>query len=205
MAKKAKKKTIVFDLDGTLSNFEKIDNTIIDLIFSDSKTVMLLDKFLWSINRLEIFKNSMWLLKFRIIVYSILAKKKIKECIDKYRLEYFIRTYHYIKDNYEKYVVFLKTKYNVKIISNNIFAKGLEYKGVKVYCNTSKLKHFRHLKKRNNIEYVIGNNLIDDIITGKLASAKAIYLGKNKFVKFFSNENFTNLAEVTNYLLLKSD
>ena len=199
------KKTIVFDLDGTLSNFEEIDHIIIDLIYGDSKFVMSLDKFLWKINRLEILKNSMWVLKFRLIIYSIFSKKRIKKCLNEYRLEYFMRTYNDLRQNYDSYIYCLKEKYNVRVISNNIFAKGLEYNGMKVFCNTSKIRYLRHLKKRNNIEYVVGNNLLDDILTGKLTSAKAIYLGKNPFVKFFSTKNFTSLDEVTNYLLLKSD
>ena len=198
------KKTIVFDLDGTLSNFEKIDNQIIDMLYGNSKIVMLLDKFLWSINRFEILKNSMWLLKFRLIIYSIFAGKNIEESLKKYHIEYFTLTYHDIKYNYENYLKRLKNKYKIRILSNNMFAKGLEYSGLRVICNTSKRKHIKVFKKYHDMDYIVGNNLFDDIFTGSMKGIKTIYLGKSEFVKIFSTMDFRDIEELTKYLL-KSD
>lgn len=198
------KKTIVFDLDGTLSNFEKIDHKIIEMIYGNSRIVMLLDKFLWSINRFEILKNTMWLLKFRLALYSIITRKNIEENFKKYHIEYFTLTYHDIKYNYENYLKRLRKKYKIRILSNNMFAKGLEYSGLRVICNTSKSKHIKIFKKYHDTEYIVGNNLLDDILVGSIKGIKTIYLGKNEFVKIFSTMDFRDIEKLTNYLL-KSD
>ena len=64
---------VISDFDGTLYNFKKIDNKIIQDIFSDHKAVLVIDKILWKINALGIFGNSMIGLKLRFLVYSLLT------------------------------------------------------------------------------------------------------------------------------------
>ena len=44
------RKTIIFDFDGTLTHFRKIDNMIIKDIFYGHNLILFLDKFLWLIN-----------------------------------------------------------------------------------------------------------------------------------------------------------
>ena len=199
------KKTIIFDLDGTLSNFEEIDHKIIDLIYGNFKFVMFIDKLLWSINRLEILKNTFFILKVRLFIYSILSRKRAQKCMDLYKIEYFSRTYASLKYNYENYLKELMKKYRVRIISNNMFAKGLEYGKVKVICNTSKVRHIRYLRRRHNIAFVIGNNLLDDVCSANLLNISSIYIGKNSFVKLFANKNYKKIEEAFYYLIQKSD
>jgi len=199
------KKTIIFDLDGTLSDFEAIDHKIIDLIYGNFKFVMFLDKLLWSINRLDILKNNFFILKLRLIVYSILSKKRISEAMNYYRIEYFTRTYRDLKYNYENYLKTLKMKYKIVILSNNMYAKGLCYKGVKVVCNTSKLRYIMHLKKHHNIAFIIGNNMFDDIFSSNFVNIYSIYIGSNPVVKIFAKKNFREIDEMATYLIYKSD
>ena len=50
-------KLLIIDLDGTLINFEKIDNIIIASLFPESRVINSIDNILWKINRLELFGN----------------------------------------------------------------------------------------------------------------------------------------------------
>ncbi len=81
-------KILVIDLDGTLINFEKIDNAIIDGIFQNNKAIKFIDKILWSVNRLDVFGNGYLGLKIRLYVYSLFTGKTLKESKEKYRNGY---------------------------------------------------------------------------------------------------------------------
>lgn len=48
---------LIIDLDGTLINFEKIDNEIIKKIFGDNFIISMVDKILWKVNNLDLIAN----------------------------------------------------------------------------------------------------------------------------------------------------
>lgn len=197
---KNKKKTIVFDLDGTLSDFERIDHEIIEKLFPNSKLVRLVDKVAWFINKKDVLKNTMPILILRLVFYAIISGKNVKKVLKIYRQEYFFKTYHSIIKMYP-YLSILYNKYRLRIISNNKYSLGIQYKKAKVKYMSSKLKFVNCLKKNNHdIIYVIGNNLCDDVLTAKLSNNKSIYIGKNKFIKFISNESFENINSVLDFL-----
>ena len=196
---KSKKKTIVFDLDGTLSDFERIDHEIIEKLFPNSKLVKFVDKIAWFVNKKDILKNTMPILILRLVLYAIISGKNVKEILNMYRQQYFLKTYDSLKKIYPQLVT-LYSKYRVRIISNNKYSKGIQYKKSKVKYMNSKLKFVNCLKKNNHdIVYVVGNNLCDDILTAKLSNNKSIYIGKNKFIKFISNETFENINSVIDF------
>ena len=60
-----KRELIIVDLDGTLCEFENVDHKIINHIFKKCKAVLLLDKLLWRINRLDLISNSFAMFKLR--------------------------------------------------------------------------------------------------------------------------------------------
>ncbi len=64
-----RREILVFDFDGTISNFKEIDSKIIFELFNNSSLVKFLDKILWWVNEKDIIRNSMLLLKLRILVY----------------------------------------------------------------------------------------------------------------------------------------
>lgn len=197
---KNEKKTIVFDLDGTLSDFERIDHEIIGELFPKSKLVKLIDKFAWFINKKDIIKNTMPILILRLVFYAVISGKSPKDVLNKYRQKYFFKTYDDIRKIYPELLKLCK-KYRVRIISNNKYSKGIQYKKVKVKYMRSKLKFVKSLKRnKHDILYIVGNNLCDDIITARLSNSNSIYVGKSKLIKLFSNNSFDNISLVLDYL-----
>lgn len=195
-----KKKTIVFDLDGTISDFENIDHEIVNEIFPNSKIVKLIDRIAWCINRKDIIKNTMLILMIRLALYSFISCKSLKKVFNKYRQEYFFKTYKDLRKIYPR-LEELSKKYRIRIISNNKYSSGIKYKKIKVRYMSSKLNFIRCLKKnRHNILYIIGNNLCDDILVAKSLNDKSIYVGKNSFVRFIADESFDNISRVIDYL-----
>ena len=71
--------SILFDLDGTITNFEELDNRIIrEEIFKDCPIVVAIDKIAWKVNRLDLIKNTTIMLKLRLFVYSLIAGSSYK-------------------------------------------------------------------------------------------------------------------------------
>lgn len=50
-------KLLIIDLDGTLIDFEKIDNAIIKELFSGNSFISIVDKILWKVNKLDVLGN----------------------------------------------------------------------------------------------------------------------------------------------------
>ena len=50
-------KLLIVDLDGTLIDFEKIDNMIISYLFPDNRLINSIDNILWKVNNLDVFGN----------------------------------------------------------------------------------------------------------------------------------------------------
>ena len=180
----ARKEAIIFDLDGTITDFRLIDNEIITDMFK-SKFVLFLDKILWRINEQDVLKNTMIFLKIRLLLYSIFSGKNYVKIMKRYREEYFFKTYSEFRKMYELLIVIAK-RYEVIILSNNEFSKGIEYG--KITVTNSKSKHLSLLKfmKTYNIKYFVGNNLLDDILTVNGTSIRSIYVGKSRVVSAFA-------------------
>ena len=138
---------IVFDLDGTVTDFEKIDNEIIrNQIFKNHKVVLFLDKMAWKVNEQDIIKNTTIMLKLRLFVYSLISFLNFKEVLEEYEKLYI----HYTAVDILKHIPYfnkLKQKgYHVIIISNNKIVDKLLIKLVEIYSVESKMKALKDLQ-----------------------------------------------------------
>lgn len=197
-------KLLIVDLDGTLIDFEKIDNIIIAELFPDSRVINTIDNILWKVNRLDVFGNGYAGLKLRLAVYSLFSKYSLKECKLHYsriysnlaRIELYSvynTTLKYIIENNYDIVIATKNVYAKNILENNVFkidSKTRE-KIKLIVLKKNKKKQFKDLvEKYNGKVCVIGNNLSDDILNSYRIKSPYIYIGKSKIVNIVIK--FTN-------------
>ena len=200
-------KLLIVDLDGTLIDFEKIDNIIIAELFPDSRVINTIDNILWKVNRLDVFGNGYAGLKLRLAVYSLFSKYSLRECKAHYsriysnlaRIELYSvynTTLKYIIENNYDIVIATKNVYAKNILENNIFkidSKTRE-KIKLIVLKKNKKKQFKDLvEKYNGKVCVIGNNLSDDILNSYRIKSPYIYIGNSKIVNIvikFTNKIF---------------
>lgn len=186
---------VISDFDGTLYNFKKIDNKIIQDIFSDHKAVLVIDKILWKINALGIFGNSMIGLKLRFLVYSLLTFENLT-----YRNIYISYAVMYKRLAEKKYKRKLwlikqieKKGYTFLILTNNRFTCDLDTEHI-VY--TSKK---RRVLKEYPPEYLIGDNFWDDYRNSPKGT-KYVHVGKGIVSKFKNIKRINNFYEIFNVI-----
>ena len=192
-------KLLIIDLDGTLIDFEKIDNIIIKEIFPDSRIIDTIDNILWKINRLDILGNGYTGLKLRLEFYSLFSKYSYKECKSMYgsmyeelaRIEllgvYATSLVKLIDDGYEIAIV-TKNVYAKNLLDNHLFKMGSLYKEklhLVILRNTKKKKQFREMVENSNGKVcVIGNNFSDDLLNSYRIGSPYIYIGNSKAIKY---------------------
>lgn len=200
-------KLLIVDLDGTLIDFEKIDNIIIAQLFPDGRIINTIDNILWKVNRLDIFGNGYAGLKLRLAIYSLFSKYNLKECKEHYSRIYanlarielssiYNSTLKYIIENDYDIVVATKNVYAKNLLENNIFKiDSKKREKIKlIVLKKNKKKQFKDLvEKYNGKVCVIGNNLSDDILNSYRIKSPYIYIGKSKIVNLvirFTNKLF---------------
>src|SRR5574344_387195 len=149
---------IISDFDNTIINFKKIDNEIIACIFHLHKFVLTLDSFLWKINDIGFFGNSMRGLKLRFLGYVLLTKLslhplKYKNVMKEYRKNYkqcALEEYQ-IKRGIE-HIFLAKGNYEFIILTNNELTLNIGIDNI-VYSK-SKRKYL----KRKVPKYLVGDN-----------------------------------------------
>lgn len=189
---------LIIDLDGTIINFEKIDNVIIAQLFPRNKIINSIDNFLWKINRLDLIGNGYTGLKIRLYFYSLFSKYSYIECKEKYNKMY----ERFAKEEF--YSIYssvlrkiLNNGYDIAIVTKNVCAKNLFNKcffNIKmedrerlnlVVLKEAKKKQFLNMVKQYGGRVcVIGNNLSDDIMNSYRIRAPYVYIGKSKAVSF---------------------
>jgi FMN phosphatase YigB (HAD superfamily) len=194
-------KLLIIDLDGTLIDFEKIDNIIIEKLFPNSRIINSIDNILWKVNRLDVFGNGYAGLKLRLAVYSLFSKNSFKECKEKYA-----KWYEKLA-KVELLSVFgttlndlISNGYDISIVTKNVYAKNLLKQNIfsleadkKNKINIVVLKKAKKKKFKEMVEAydgkvcVIGNNLSDDIINSYKIGSPYIYIGKSKIVNLVIN------------------
>lgn len=204
---KERNKIICIDIDGTLIDFKRIDNAIINKIFSKSKFVMLLDEFLWKINDLDIVGYNRLIFYLRIVIYSLLSFSNITFVFNKYERMYYLLAKEQI--NEEKIEAIKKLEslgYGICFVTRNMYAKHLiKHIGFKTIIVKDKRKFY--FKSNDDIAYIIGNNYSDDIfssylfnfknkIKGKGNYAKGIYIGKSKIVDKIISKNILSFYDI---------
>lgn len=197
-------KLLIIDLDGTLIDFEKIDNIIIAQLFPDSRIINSIDNILWKINRLDIFGNGYAGLKLRLAFYSLFSKYSFQECKRRYgglyeklaRIELFDVCGSTLSE-------ILNKGYDIAIVTKNVYAKNLlNNKNVfRLDIETKKRINLIVLKKDKKKKFkemvtsygnkvcVIGNNLSDDIINSFKIGSPYIYIGKSKIISLIISFN----------------
>ena len=201
----ALERSIIIDIDGTLyDNFSRDDRNIIIKLFEKNILVKLLDKFLWSINSLDLISNPMHMLKLRLKIYSILSFKNFKNVEKDYKYMY----QHLLKIDLEKKINALKRIseiYDIILVTSNVYAISILCEFLKydiIYSSnvTSRRKQIKAISCDKTVSYVIGNNYTDDIFLAKKINTLSIYIGKSILKKAFkANFNvlsFINILEI---------
>lgn len=183
------KSIILFDVDGTVTNFERIDNIAVFKCFKTSKIVMWLDKLLWCINRLDLIANNFPLFKFRIWIYSLLSFSNYKANLKVYETVYVEETKKEIAKYYASQHERLKRlNMEIRFLSNNQLDTSTSS-----YIITVKNKGkyvMKNICGKYDIVFVVGNNWSDDVRLGlklrkKNKTTRPVYIGKSKvLIKF---------------------
>lgn len=190
-------KLLIIDLDGTLIDFEKIDNIIIARLFPDNKIINTIDNILWKVNRFDVFGNGYAGLKIRLAIYSLFSNYNLKQCKEYYskiyenlaRLELcsiYNSTLKYIIDKGYDIVIATKNVYAKNILKSNIFNLNSSRRSkIKLLVlKKNKKQQFKDLVEQYNGKVcVIGNNLSDDIFNSYRIRSPYIYIGKSKIVE----------------------
>ncbi len=202
-------KLIIVDLDGTLIDFEKIDNIIISYLFPDNRVINSIDNILWKINKLDVFGNGYSTLKMRLAFYSIFCCRSYKECKKIYsdmyeklsRIEFtdiYVSTLKNLIESGYKVIIITKNVYAKNLLDCNIFKmdKKLSENLNLIILEKEKKKQFKKIAQKYDKVCVIGNNLSDDIISSYKIGSPYIYIGESRIVKFF--------LKVSNYIFDKN-
>lgn len=184
------KRLAIIDIDGTITDFCKVDREIISEIYRNNKAIKLLDNILWKINSMDIITNKFLIFKLRIMLYSFLNKSNYYKDIDTYKEKYIVRVRQYFKEFMENEYVILRGKgIRVLLLTCDPF-DGFCDDNVTVVQNKTGYVFDNIFGKYNEI-YVIGNNYMDDIKTGlkliKRAKEKCrvniFYIGNSPVLK----------------------
>lgn len=190
-------KTLIVDLDGTIINFEKIDNIIIEQLFPNNKFIVLIDDILWKINKLDLIGNGYAALKLRLWFYSLISKKNFKDAKASYG-EMYAKLAKIEFDSIYSSVFrdIINSGYKIVVATKNVYAKDILNKtnalGIPTADDNVKLMVLRRNKKHQFKKLiaqndgwvcVIGNNFADDILNSCRIGAPFIYIGQSKATK----------------------
>ena len=185
---------VISDFDGTLYNFKKIDNKIIQDVFSDHKVVLVIDKILWKINALGIFGNSMIGLKLRLFIYSLLTFNLTYRHV---YISYAVMYKRLAKKKYKRKLWLIrqieKKGYTFIILTNNRFTRDMDTEHI-IY--TSKK---RRVLKEYPPEYLIGDNFWDDYRNSPKGT-KYVHVGNGIVSKFKNIKKINNFYEIFNVI-----
>ena len=186
---------IVFDLDGTVTDFRKIDNKIIrNHIFKNHKLTLALDKIAWKINEQDIIKNTTLMLKFRLLLYSLISGSNFKAVFEEYKVMYTELTMKEILKRLPYFKSLEEKGYHVIIISNNKITDRILIKSVEIYSTRSKILALENLQESCFIRLMVGNNLLDDIIPSYFHGIDYRYVGKK--LKFLNRRRISDIEEL---------
>jgi len=201
------KSLAIIDVDGTITDFFKIDKEIISKMFSGNFVISIIDEILWKINALDIITNRFLLFKIRIFLYSILSLTNYRKNMETYRLQYISKAKQYFEDFMNnEYVALSKKNINVRLLTCDPF-DGFCNENVTIVQNKGQYILDNFYGKYDEV-YIIGNNYMDDIKVGlKLKNnmdiqnnVKVFYVGSSSVLKrILKNKKVTissNLKEV---------
>lgn len=208
-----KRELIIVDLDGTLCEFENVDHKIIKHIFKKSKAVLLLDKLLWRINRLDLISNSYAIFKLRIAVYSMMSFSDYVINMKTYKEMYYKLLKDVCVSNYYKYLhSFNNSKVEVLLLTHDSLAREF-LKDVNLIVTRNKNSYIPSLLKYYDIKAIVGNNFCDDILSAykvnkiykkRMSKRRAIivYVGNSSLVKLLTKNKVVNISDISDILKL---
>ncbi len=184
------KNLAIIDIDGTITDFYKVDREIISELYGNNKVIKLLDKILWKINSMDIITNRFFIFKLRIMLYSFLNKSSFDKDFETYKEKYIAYAKHYFKTFMKNEYVTIKEKgLKVLLLTCDPF-DGFCDNRVTVVQNKIGYVLDNVLGKYDKI-YVIGNNYMDDIKIGlrlrkkikESGSVSVFYIGNSSVLK----------------------
>lgn len=198
-----KRSIVIIDIDGTLyDKFSYDDKKIISKVFEHSFLVKILDKILWAANSLDFISNSMGMLKLRLMIYSILSLQSYSKVTKEYRHRYQNLLLLRIGEK-EKILNKLNDMYDVILVTNNVYALNVLYRHHHIlYVPNvfSRREQITVLEADNVIEYIIGNNYMDDIFLAKKHKIPCIYVGssplKDRYKADYNVLSFDDILEI---------
>jgi len=200
----------ILDIDGTITDFYKIDRKIISGMYGKNKAISILDNFLWKINSLDIVTNRFLLFKIRILLYSLINGTSYKKNMDKYKTEYVSEAKQYFEDFMKNEYVLLKAKsLSVRLLTCDLFDG---YFNEEVTVVQSKRKFvFENVYGKYDKVYIIGNNYMDDIKVGIDLRAKTkdksnvqiFYIGSSALLKKMVKNKKINICSDLSQVIKK--
>lgn len=212
----SEKKICMIDIDGTLlESYKNIYNEIIIKLFGKNKLIMRINSIFFKINDLDIISNNIFIFNIIMLIYSILSFTKFSENIKKYEQEYINMSKDEIISNYIKIIIPIEEKgYTVYLITHDDFATRFKVYIPATIVNANKTLFVLRNMSKLNLEYIIGNNLFDDIVPFVLINAikskrnkrkiTPIYIGNSKLVLTVTgkkSKHFKNLDDMLSYIL----
>lgn len=225
------KKVCVIDIDGTLlQSFKKIYCNIVEDIYRESRSAIKFNRFLYKINDFDFISNSMGIFLFSMFLTTCVAywspnhirKKEIKlrqvfqDNISRYRAAYVAQAKQEVVSHYEMYIRPLeKMGYTIELISHNLYTQEFAYcLPIQIQTPRNKKRYIPHKMSHLHVEYMIGNNYSDDIVTAYLLNRRyrhksipfycvPIYIGNSKFVKFLlrgHGKSCSSLPEMLSFI-----
>ncbi|MDD3304231.1 MAG: hypothetical protein PHP54_04870 [Clostridia bacterium] len=209
------KKLCIIDIDGTfLRKFTTIFNTIIEELFGKNILVRGINLLFNRINDLDIISNSMFMFKFVMLIYSILSFTNFKQNCAKYEERYYELAKKGIKSSYDDYVAKLEELgYYVLFVSHNVYTHRFEILGDRIITPKNKRRYLPKYFQELDVRYVIGNNYMDDIVSGMRLNKKyrkagkpevtIMYLGHSSIIKnmMYKKVNcFLGMSQVVAYI-----
>lgn len=205
----------IIDIDGTLfEEFKLVFNQIISEMFGKNRCIKVINRFFNIVNDLDFISNSMFMFKAVMVVYSIFSGQNYYNCLRIYEEKYCKLSKKYVEKAYNSYVVPIQEMgYSVLFITHDIYALKFNILGSRILVYTKKREDIPQELSKLDIDYIIGNNYMDDILAGKrlnveyaaegMDQAKIVYVGKSKLVKRLVSSDvkcLKNMQEVLDYI-----
>lgn len=201
------KSLAIIDIDGTITDFYKIDRDIISQMFSRSKIISCLDKFLWKINSLDVITNRFILFKIRLWLYSLVSRTSYASNMEIYKIKYLEAARNdfefFINNDYKR---LKENKLSVRLLTCDPF-DGFFDEDVVTIVQSKKRYVLDNVYGKYDKVYIIGNNYMDDIKVGidlrqKMQDENKVnvfYIGSSTLLKnLIRNKNVnvsSNLSE----------
>ncbi len=191
----------IFDIDGTITDFYKIDRDIILKMYGKNKIISVLDNILWKINSLDIVTNRFLVFKIRMLFYSLVNGTSYKEDMEIYKSEYVYKAKKYFDDFMKKEYISLKeNSLSVRLLTCDPF-DGFFDEGVTIVQSKRRYVLDNVYGKYDKV-YIIGNNYMDDIKVGLNLRSKMndetkvsiFYIGNSKLLKKLIKNKKVNIC-----------